>query len=248
MGDLVVAILALVLGAVLGPFGAPAAVAAAVSTAATLIWPGYIAIAALWPERRQMGAAQRLALIPLLSILASAVIGLILWVLIPATTAPLVHAGTLVIGLASAIWLGVWRWRHNERMHRDVLVGSCCLFVVLAVAVGMAVAVPQSIGAKQPVAIYLDPAVKPASNSATDSIDVPLVLTGVSAQARLSAEVSGQIVATQLVYSAPSALRITLAVPRAALSANETRAVDIRLKSVVAPEDQIVQLRLQLKP
>ncbi|MEP7189626.1 MAG: hypothetical protein ABI901_10595, partial [Roseiflexaceae bacterium] len=162
---------------------------------------------------------QRLALIPLLSILASGIIGLLFWALIPATTAPLIQAGTLVIGLVSAIWLGVWRWRRDERMHRDVLVGSCWLFVVLAVAVGMAVAVPQSIGTEQPVTIYLDPSVKLANNSATDSIDVPLVLMGVSAQARVSAEVSGRIVVMQLVDSAPSALRITLAIPRSALSA-----------------------------
>lgn len=248
MGDLVVAILALVLGSLLGLFGVPAAVSASVSTAATLIWPGYIAVAVLWPERRQMGVAQRLALIPLLSILASGSIGLLFWAVIPATTAPLIQAGTLLIGLVSVIWMGVWRWRRDERMHRDVMMGSCWLFVVLAVAVGMAVAVPQPIGTEQPVTIYLDPSAKLVNNSATDSIDIPLVLMGVSAQARVSAEVSGRIVATQLVDSAPSALRITLAIPRSALSAKETHAVDIRLKSVAAPEDQIVQVRLQLKP
>ena len=98
------------------------------------------------------------------------------------------------------------------------MMGSCWLFAVLAMAVGLAVAVPQSIGAEQIVTIYLDPSVKLTTNSATDSINVPLVLMGVSAQARVSAEVSGRIVATQLVDSAPGALRITLAIPRAALA------------------------------
>ena len=245
MGDLVVAVLALTLGLLLVPLGAPPAVAAAASTATMVIWPGYIAVAGLWPSRHQMGVAQRLALIPFLSILASSLIGLLCWAVSPATTAPLIHAGTLAVGLVSAIAVGAWRWRRDEQMHRDVLLGACGLCAALAVAVGMAVAVPQSISVEQPAAIYIDPAAKLTSNQQTDSIDIPLVVVGTTAQARLTAEISGQTVATQMIDPAAGAQRIVLAVPRSSLSAKATRAVDIRLKN--GSESQIVQLRLQLK-
>jgi hypothetical protein len=245
MGDLVVAVLALTLGLLLVPLGAPPAVAAAASTATMVIWPGYIAVAGLWPSRRQMGVAQRLALIPFLSILASSLIGLCCWAVIPATTAPLIQAGTLAVGLVSAIAVGAWRWRRDEDMHRDVLLGACGLCAALAVAVGMAVAVPRSISAEQPAAIYIDPAAKLTSNQKTDSIGIPLVVVGAADQARLTAEVSGRTGATQIIGPAAGALRIVLSIPRSSLSPKETRAVDIRLEN--GSGGQIVQLRLQLK-
>ncbi len=235
MADLVAALVCVVLPWLSLTFGAADIGTASVAIAGILIWPGYVVARWLWPREDQLAPSQKLAFIPLLSLLVFVGVGLLTWSTLQQATPGVVSTFVAISMMALSVVVALSRSRHHRTREQTLreFGDALAMFIAVSALIGLVVSAPAERANLPTLTVYLDP--ESSIERVGDRIDLPLLITHTGSASTatfgLTAEVAGQVVAEQRIGLKPDArTRIGLSIPITILSATPTP-VDIRIQS-----------------